>query len=336
MILAAACGKGPAYGSDNAVIAVVDPEIRDAVEPGLRESLERRVFTTRPEPVFEVTFASSEAIGEFQKWKRIVVVEPADEGATLVEDLLGGDELDQARESGVVAEVGEKWARDQEIWVISGPTADATAQLARAVADSLYRVIHDRYVADEVDRMWASEPDSALADRLLDSLGFSIVLPRVYTPAPGSAPPASVAYYNEDPRRVVSLHWTELPDSVTAAGVLAIRRAWGEAMFEGDRILAELPGAADTSAAAADTLAAETPPILASQVTLGGRPAVRLQGVWQSADGISAGIFLTYGVACGQRLVLLDGNLFAPDRPKYPYLVQLERIFETFRCASDR
>ena len=47
-----------------------------------------------------------------------------------------------------------------------------------------------------------------------------------------------------------------------------------------------------------------------------------------------AGLLLTYGVLCGGRLVLIDANLYAPDRDKYAYLVQFERIARTFRCAD--
>ena len=52
------------------------------------------------------------------------------------------------------------------------------------------------------------------------------------------------------------------------------------------------------------------------------------------SDHQAAGLFVTYGVICGDRLVLLDGNLYAPDRSKVPYVIQLDTIFETFRCDA--
>jgi hypothetical protein len=338
-IVAAGCGRGPAYGSDNAIIAVVDPELREELEPVIRRTFEREAFTTRPEPIFEVTFASSDDIGEFRRWKRILVVEPADEDATLVPELLGGDRLAAARSGGVVAEIEDEWARDQTIWVVSAPTPAATARLLRAKADSLYEVAHTRYVAGEVDRMWASEPDSALAEQLLEEHGFALVLPQVYTSAPGSAPPNTLTFYNDNPRRVISIHWTPRPVEITADTVLGIRRALGEALFPGDTIPARVAPFEGTMPApdttGADTTFAPPTPLLVSETTIAGRPAIRLQGVWQNPNDRTAGIFLTYGVGCGDRLVILDGNVFAPDRPKYPYLVQLERIFATFRCAAE-
>jgi hypothetical protein len=78
----------------------------------------------------------------------------------------------------------------------------------------------------------------------------------------------------------------------------------------------------------------EPPMLLASRTTLEGLPAVRLQGVWENRSDLTSGLFLTYGVLCGDRLVLIDGNLYAPDRDKYAYLLQFERISQTFRCGA--
>lgn len=342
-LAAAACQKGPAYGSDNAVIAVVDPALRAEVEPILRRGLEREVLTTRPEKEFQVTFTTPERLGEFRRWRRLVVVEPLGQ-ATLVPEL-----VDPPEGGGpVFARTEDEWALDQSVWVLAADTPAATVELVRQRVDSLYRAFHAGYVDHQVDRMWASGRDSTLLRRLLETRGFGIVLPRVYDSAPGSAPDSSLVWYNGNPRRIVSLHWLPRPAALTADTVLAIRAAWGREIFPGEEIPTTIPpdtapapggdddargGAAtpDTAGAALDVAV----PLQVERVELGGRDAVRLQGVWTSAEDPLAGLFLTYGVACGDRLVLLDGNLYAPDRDKAPYLLQLERIFDTFTCAAD-
>jgi hypothetical protein len=324
------CTKGPAWGSENAVIAVVDPALRDELESVIRAAFEREVFTTRPEAVFEVTFVSTESLGDFRRWRRIVVFQPAAEPG-LAAELLGGDEMEAARAGGAVAEVRDEWALDQSIWVVAAPTAGATVELARATIDSLFQVLYDRYVVSEVEQMWVSGADSTLAEELFEEHGFAIVLPKVYRPVAGSQAPATRTWYNEEPRRIVSLHWTDRPAALTPDTLLAIRRAWGATMFAGDTIPASI-----TTGTAVDTTGAEMPPepLFAGRTLLAGRPAVRLQGVWHNPQDHTSGVFVTYGVACGERLVLLDGNLFAPERTKIPYIVQLDRIFATFRCAA--
>lgn len=332
--LASACTKGPSYGSANAIIAVVDSALMTELEPVLVDAFEREVRTTRAEPVFEVTFTTPETMGEFRQWRRLVVVEPLD-GATLVPDL-----ADPPEAGPLVTEVENEWARDQTIWVLAAETPEATVELVRQRADSLYEVMHERYVERELSRMWASERDSALYRSLVDSLGFGIVLPNVYRPAPGSAPADSRVWFNREPRRIVSIHWTARPDELSADSLLSLRRSWGREVFPEDSIAGSLPEPADTPAAAPGDTSAAVPaaapePVQVERTTLGGQPAVRLQGVWRGTTGTNAGVFLTYGVLCGDALVMLDGNLFAPDRPKYPYLIQLEQIFSTFHCARE-
>ncbi len=321
----AGCSRGPAWGSENAVIAAVDPSLRDELEPVIRGSLEREVFTTRLDPVFDVTFANPDSLGDFQRWRRIVVIQPATEGSRAAR-LLSGKTLEEARSRGVVAEVSDEWALGQSIWVVAAPTPEATASLARASLDSLYQVLYQRYAESEVEQMWLSGRDSALFEELTGQHGFGIVLPQVYRPAPASAPPDTRVWYNDNPRRVVALHWTDLPDSLTPDALLAIRRAWGVELFPDDTISSALEAAPDSGAPAE--------PVLVERATLDGRPAVRLQGVWHNARDVTAGVFVTYGVACGDRFVLLDGNLFAPEREKLPYVIQFDQIFRTFHCAE--
>jgi len=235
-------------------------------------------------------------------------------------------------------------------------------RLVESMADSLFEEIHADYVAHQVDRMWASGPDSALFRSMTDELGFGIVLPRVYHPAPGSAPPDSRVWYNGDPRRIVAVHWTDLPAGLTADTVLALRRAWGAEIYPGEVIAGGLAGTGDLApgehgangpagagdtAGTADTAgAADTArggdsygrtvrqSIEVTRMRLDGGEAIRLQGTWYEEGGADAGVFVLYAVPCGERLVLLDGNLYAPDREKYPYVLQLDRIFQTFRCAD--
>lgn len=333
--LAAACQKGPAFGSDNAIIAVIDPDLDPAVEARVREALEREVYTTRSERVFEVTVTTPATIGDFRKWGRLVVIESLPD-AELVPDLAGDADGE------LFARVEDEWARDQTIWVIAAPSPEATAELVDARIDSVYRDLHEGWVDHQMERMWASGADSASAERMLEELGFSLVVPEVYRPGTASAPPDTRTWYNEEPRRIVSLYWAPAAGSLSAERVLEGRRTWGRLLFEGDEIEGALPGdsaaAGDSAAidpdAPPDSVAPAAAPLQVSSTTLAGLPAVRLQGTWRNPSDLTGGLFLTYGVICGDRLVLLDGNLYAPERDKYAFLLQFERIFETFRCEA--
>ena len=123
------------------------------------------------------------------------------------------------------------------------------------------------------------------------------------------------------------------PAELTADTVLALRRDWGRALFAGDSIEGVLE-ARTGRGAAPDPPTGAAAEVRAVETRLDGLPAIRLQGPWTNPADVTAGLFVTYGVICGDRLVLLDGNLYAPDRSKVPYVIQLDTIFETFRCDA--
>lgn len=305
-----ACSKGPAFGSDNAVIIVLHESLEGALRQPLRDRFERTAFTTRAEPIFEVTFTTPEQVGEFRKWRRIVIIEPLD-SALLIPEVVS------VPESGAVVEtVSNKWALNQHVYALGAEDRDATVALAEEETDGVYEAIYESFVDHHIERMWASGPDSSLARQIEADLGFSIVLPRVYRPAQASAPPETRTWFNLEPRRVVSLHWIDGQTDRSPQAVYAARAAWGETIFPGDSI-----------SALASTAVRE--------VDLDGVHATRVQGTWYNNDDVTAGLFLTYGIVCGSRLVLLDGNLYAPERNKYPYLLQFEQVAKTFRCAAD-
>lgn len=308
-LVVGACSKGPAFGSDNAIIVVLSPALDETLRQPLRDRFERTTFTTRAEAIFEVTFTTPEDIGEFRKWRRIVLVEPFDSAILL-------PEVVDVPDTGVVVEtVSNKWALNQRVYVLGAPDHDATVALVEDQIGAIYDTIHERFVEHHVERMWASEPDSSLARQIEADLGFSIVLPRVYRPAQASAPPDTRTWFNLEPRRVVSLHWVDGEADRSAATVYASRAAWGVGIFPGDSISTF----EETSV---------------TEVDIGGVSATRLQGTWHNPEDVTAGLFITYGVVCGSRLVLLDTNLYAPERNKYPYVLQFEHIADTFRCAA--
>ncbi|MGD2216899.1 MAG: hypothetical protein PVJ64_09085, partial [Gemmatimonadales bacterium] len=52
------CKAPQAFGDRNSIIALADSTLWEEVGPDVMEALEQRVFTTRPERKFEVTYLS--------------------------------------------------------------------------------------------------------------------------------------------------------------------------------------------------------------------------------------------------------------------------------------
>ncbi len=70
----------------------------------------------------------------------------------------------------------------------------------------------------------------------------------------------------------------------------------------------------------------------------GGVEFYELRGVWQNPPEAfpAAGPFITRAIGCpaSGRTYFVDAWLYAPSREKYQYMIQLETILDTFRCAE--
>ena len=69
-----------------------------------------------------------------------------------------------------------------------------------------------------------------------------------------------------------------------------------------------------------------------------GKQALTIQAIWENPPGAypAAGPFITRAITCPrqQRMYLIDAWLFAPASDKYEYMIQLDEILNSFRCAE--
>jgi len=56
---------------------------------------------------------------------------------------------------------------------------------------------------------------------------------------------------------------------------------------------------------------------------------IKAQGIWEYTLG--GGPFFTYGYVRDNMLYLVDGAVFAPDKSKYPYIIQLDLMARTVK-----
>jgi hypothetical protein len=81
----------------------------------------------------------------------------------------------------------------------------------------------------------------------------------------------------------------------------------------------------------ADTVRVNPLELASRRVTLAGREAVKVTGLWETAGPLGGGPFVAYLLHDQGTLYLLDGQVYAPDRAKEPYIRQFEVILKTFQ-----
>lgn len=315
----AACEDLPlAQGDENSIIVTAAPELWEAVEASLVPALERTVFTVRDEKIFTVTSGQLGA----EKWillrrlKRQLVL--GTEADPWMEKAL--DKLEDPVAPPQVAQVENVWARGQVVTLVvleEGNEVAGVTELLPALAE-LY---NDQFRARAVARMFVTDPDTELSHQLAEDHGFTLLVPTVYRYETVD----SVHIFrndNPDPSELIrqfTVAWQSLPEEELGAEDLL---AWRARLVDG---YYNYPQVVDLDR------------VIEGRQVLNGSPTYTYQAVWNNPpdEYPAAGPFITRVVDCADqgRRYLVDSWLYAPGRDKYQYMIQLETILNSFRCA---
>jgi hypothetical protein len=318
LALLAGCDKPIAIGGVNTIMVAAPDSVWDALRPELEAALQPRAFTVRDEQIFEISQVdpTSEEWGRLRNVRQILAIgEPADPWvAEVLEELDGAASTPPA-----VVQARNVWAQNQSVTALVLPPASPSAA-ARPLIEQVGPQLVSQLEEYARARMFVSGVDSALADSLREIADFSLLLPQLYRMR--EVRPGIYEFRNDNPDPATLIRAVEVASrpndevSLTPEAALEWRR--------------EVAGLATDPSQLTDPSLAD-----ARRLTVNGRPAVQIQGVWSNPPGgwPAAGLYITRLVQCPQRTFLVDTWLYAPGKPKYEYMVQLQTILNSFRCA---
>lgn len=320
VVLPAACDQPRAQGDANAVIVAASTEIWAESEDAFREGLEPTIQTVRAERPFRLTHidpGADDSWGQLRRFRQVVAV--GSPGTPWVDDVL--EVAEDSPSPPAVVRADNVWARGQQVWAMvvpEGASSEQVGQLAAEVEERLDEEYH-RFVRN---RMFTSGQDTVLADSLAQNVGFSLLLPDVYR---YEVEDSVFRFRNDNPSpaeliREIAVTWREpIPEQLPTREELAEWRV-------------DLTREYYVNAQDLDTTVVSYEPI-----EVGEASGVEFQSAWVSPPDAwpSGGPFITRAVRCPDqdRLYLMDAWVYAPDRDKYEYVIQIETILNTFRCS---
>jgi hypothetical protein len=312
----AACNGGSrlAYGDVNRVIVVAPDELWDVIGDSVMSALEPRIFTIRDERTFELTHISPQDpnYGTLRQFRQVLVIGHAEH--TWVEPVLAGE----AVAAPAIVERRDIWARRQLVTALVLP-AEGAVEATYAQLPALWEHFDSRYRTFVRQRMYASDPDSALQRRLAAEAGFSLLLPTLYRTERRDD---ALLFRTESEMgaqlmRTVTVVSRPGLEPVSGATALAWRDSLAATLFDPPhRTLLERFEERQLAAP-------------------GG--GVEVQGSWSALHNgwPYGGPYVSRVIPCPaqDRTYLVDAWVFAPGRPKYEYMIQFETLFDTFACA---
>jgi hypothetical protein len=317
---AAACGDSGrlAYGDPNSIIAVMSPELWDEVGEEVYDALEPTIQTVRNEKTFTVTYQdpSGPEWGNLRRFRQLLLVGTGEE--SWMADVV--PEIRTEVTGPGVYRAYDVWASGQQATVVLVPTSGAADEVRRHLP-RINEALDGQYREFARSRMFMTGADSALADTLMRTARFRVVVPNVYR---WSRQDSVFLFRNDNPDpaeliRQVAVTWqSPVPEGLQPEDILEWRARLSESYGE--------PQDVDLSNVAA------------GQFEYQGHEAYQIQAIWKNPpelDWPAAGPFITRVIVCLQqdRMYLIDSWLYAPGREKYEYMIQLETILDSFRCG---
>ena len=312
--------KGLSYGDPNSIIAVMPAAQWDDVSQDVYDALEQTIATVRAEKTFTVTYQEpmTEFWGRLRRFRQMFVVGTRSD--PWVQEVLD-EARDPITENGI-HQVYNVWSNGQTITLILLDEGWGASELLPRLTE-VNELLDGQYRAYAQNRMYYSGVDSALADTLRTQAGFVMYLPHVYR---WQQSDSAYLFRNDNPDpseliRQVTVTWlTPAPGRLDTEGILAWRASLVDQYYSEPQDIV-LEGMTERS------------------FTFEGHDAYQLRTLWKNPperNWPAGGPLITRTVTCDNqdRTYLLDAWLYAPGKEKYEYMIQLETLLDSFRCAS--
>jgi hypothetical protein len=314
----AACGLSSAMGEANSLIIVADNALWEEVEEDTYAALERTVYTTRNEKIFNVTQTdpASPEISQLLLWRQILVFgTPDDPRVRMIAEKVDRTSV----EPGDVVQAENVWARGQlATAVILQPGREAESW--REHLAGLSEHLEEQFREYVLSRMFVSGVHTATADFLRTEYGFTLDVPRVYQRVDRGEGVVLIRNDNPDPSeliRSILIQRGDAVDSLAPSMVYLWRTSIDETHYNVPQDFDVVPGTGRS-------------------FDLNGSEAVEARGIWKDRAAYPAGgPFVARAVRCGEAVIYVDAWLYSPNprRSKYEYMMQLEAILDSFTCV---
>ena len=308
-------------GDVNSIIVVAETGLWEQVADTVLSTLQPEIFAVRPEATFKLTHVAPDdpSWRDLRRFRQVLAIgAPAD---FWVEAILS--EADTTVTPPAIVQASNVWARGQGATALVVPREGAAAAVRENVV-ALSDLLDRGYRLWAQQRMYTSGRDTALADTLLREGGFSLEIPQVYT-FRREGENGFLAFNDQAAGtplvRSIYVTWREgTTGQPTAEQALAWRDSVGQAVYDWPQ-------------------RSHPEPVQTRSIEEPGAGGVEVRGVWSgTADETfpQAGPFITRVIDCPEsdRRYLVDAWLYAPATDKYQYVIQLETLLDSFRCAG--
>lgn len=313
--------KPMAWGHKQTIYVFADEENWRATESQLRRTLERVVFTTANEKVFELKRATFDDFEHYYKFNNLIFLADYSsygDVSVYIKDIMGDKVKAELEENGVGIYPNENlWANDQFVLFI---IAEDKQVLKKAVS----------YQLNEVYNLFKKKLDDRIAHKVLQynsykktfflNFPWEIHIPeffRVFSRDDDNNFIAFIARADDKPDRYEAIYHEDMSsDEVDGDWLKAKRLELFRKYYEGDEFYDK--------------------DVRIERTILAGRDGWKLSGKWQNPKLSMGGAFQCFGFydKTQKKAYVIDNSVYYPTGEKLAHLLELEAISGTIKLKD--
>lgn len=307
----------PAEGSDYEVIVVADEANWEVSRPYLQETFEKTIYTPQVETMYQLKWVQPEEFDKYRRHKSIIILSQLEISSLLtpvLKSMLPDTTLTDIRNSpkGYYSR-RNAYADGQTLMILLGKSDGDLQARIRLNGDELFQITDQQTQKRLTQFIYRIGEQTELADEFFNQYGWYLRMMHDYVEL-RNAPDSQFVWLGRDfPFRWIVVHWEDAPESFQLAdeGRVMLNRVYGE-LIPDVRITKQY--------------------FSMKESWLNSYNAIEFRGLWEHKTDIKGGPLLAYAFYAPEqdKIFLLTGIVWAPDREKLPYIRQIEMMLKSF------
>lgn len=217
------------------------------------------------------------------------------------------------------------WASPQRVINITAPSEDEFVRFFDEKKIAIYSILMDSEY-ERLIKTFKAFRDKEIVDKLSSNFNFTLEIPSGFYTA----------------KQIADFTWIRKETPNNSQGLIIYRYDFVDTMaFDQVRIIAfrnsiteeYIPGPTEGSFMVADE---DFSPVISKKVDFNGMFAVETRGLWKVEGDFMGGAFVNYTFVDEKRnkVVTVDGYVYAPNKPKRDLLIQMEAIAHSLKFVN--
>jgi hypothetical protein len=313
--------KPLSWGSKQDIYVFADDNVWKYAEYHLRNTLERFVFTTVNEPVFQVKRANIQNIDTFYKFNNLLFLADMNSNqpvSAYIKGIMGNAAREEIAQNGIAIFPQQNlWARDQFVLILLAENERKLLELNIEMANQTYDLFQQKLYSRIRDQVYKTR---IYDDSFFELMNWKMRLPKSYIVYKYDLSENFVSFLarlKDNPDRYISLYWEKMESAEDINQWLKAKRAdlaWR--YYDEDEF-------ADRD-------------IRIMRYKLGDYSGWKLAGRWQNKKYAVGGAFQSFAFydESSKTAYLIDNSVYYPEGNKLMALIETEVISETFELKS--